>query len=582
MDLLEQARAVLQRHYGYPDFRGGQKPAIECVLAGRDALVLMPTGGGKSLCYQIPSQVLPGLTIVVSPLISLMKDQVDNLRGRGIAATFINSTLKPKEILDRLESVRCGLVKLLYLAPERFDSPAFKQQLGQLAVSMLAVDEAHCVSQWGKDFRPSYARLGRLRRDLRCPVIALTATATPEVRSDIVRMLALRSPQIIARGFDRPNLSWAVQPAENESAKDREFARLLKPGRHDGVSIAYASTRKRVEALSDLLNARGTRAVAYHAGLSPADRHRLQEKFIAGTAGVVVATNAFGMGIDKPDVRLVVHYDHPGSLEAYYQEAGRAGRDNQPAHCLILCGREDYRTHEFLLDQAHPSQTLLENVWRTMAQRIAADDVLLTADSVARAVSGCSARQAEAAFATLRRLGCLEIVAHRNGLPRLRLVVTLERALTYANARAVRAAHLLQALGDRLGAHRLYAGIEFSWSELRRHGDFDAVMQDLTLLANDRFIEWEPHRSASAFQLLRAPTASDWREVQEQRRREQIRLERMRGYTTYPGCRRAFLLRYFGEQPEAPHCMGCDNCQARSTARLWPGIGRIRRTWRKS
>src|SRR5262245_8644688 len=229
MQLLEQARAVLQRHYGYPDFRGGQQPAIECVLTGRDVLVLMPTGGGKSLCYQIPSQVLPGLTIVVSPLISLMKDQVDNLNQRGIAATFVNSTLEPRQIAERLAAVRSGVTKLLYVAPERFDSKTFKEQLTHFNVSLLAVDEAHCVSQWGKDFRPSYARLGRLRSTLRCPVLALTATATPEVRTDIIRMLALRRPQVIARGFDRPNLSWAVQDVSCESEKDREFVRLLRP-----------------------------------------------------------------------------------------------------------------------------------------------------------------------------------------------------------------------------------------------------------------------------------------------------------------------------------------------------------------
>ncbi|MGH7462179.1 MAG: RecQ family ATP-dependent DNA helicase, partial [Longimicrobiales bacterium] len=286
MDLFDRARAVLQRYYGYPDFRGGQIPAIECVLSGHDALILMPTGGGKSLCYQIPSQVLPGITIVVSPLISLMKDQVDSLNSRGIAATFVNSTLKPAEMAARFESVRSGQVKLLYVAPERFQSPSFKQQLTQLQVSLLAVDEAHCVSQWGRDFRPSYARLNRLGTELKCPVLALTATATPEVRSDIIRMLALRKPKVIAFGFDRPNLSWAVQSVADDVEKDREFVRWLRPGGHDGVSIAYAATRKRVQALSDLLNTIGIRSVAYHAGLSPADRQRLQEEFIAGTSGV--------------------------------------------------------------------------------------------------------------------------------------------------------------------------------------------------------------------------------------------------------------------------------------------------------
>jgi ATP-dependent DNA helicase RecQ len=564
MQLIDQARAVLQRHYGYPDFRGGQKPAIECVLAGQDALVLMPTGGGKSLCYQIPSQVLPGLTIVVSPLISLMKDQVDNLNQRGIAATFVNSTLKPRQITERLDAVRSGTTKLLYVAPERFDSSTFKEQLAQFNVSLLAVDEAHCVSQWGKDFRPSYARLGRLRTTLRCPVLALTATATPEVRTDIIRMLSLRRPQVIARGFDRPNLSWSVQFMSEESEKDWEFVRLLRPGQHDGVSIAYAATRKRVEALSDLLNLRGIKSVAYHAGLSAADRHRLQEQFIDGTAGVVVATNAFGMGIDKPNVRLVVHYDHPGSLEAYYQEAGRGGRDNQPAHCLILCGEEDYRTHEFLLEQAHPAQTILAGVWRVVAELVRGGETSIKSEMVAQRVGAvCSPRQVDAAFATLRRLGCLEVAARKSGLPRLRLVVSFPRAITYAQSRAPLAAQLLLALEQRLGSGRLYSGLELQWSELRRIGELDAVSTELTILAGDRVIEWEPHRSANAFALLREPGPRDWQEVNERRRREQKRLERMRGYTTCSGCRRAFLLRYFGEQPEQTRCAGCDNCTAR-------------------
>ncbi|HSL72298.1 MAG TPA: RecQ family ATP-dependent DNA helicase, partial [Longimicrobiales bacterium] len=271
MQGLAQALAVLKRHYGYDDFRPGQREAVECVLAGKDALVLMPTGGGKSICFQIPSQLLPGATIVVSPLISLMKDQVDNANRVGIAATFINSTLKPAEISARLDQVAGGAVKLLYIAPERFESTGFLDRLDQLRVSFLAIDEAHCVSAWGHDFRPSYAKLGQLRARLDAPVLALTATATPEVRQDIIRMLELGSPTVIARGFDRPNLSWSVIHASGESEKDGLFLEMLR-GPRDGTAIAYAATRRRVESLSDLLNSYGQRAVAYHAGLSAADR----------------------------------------------------------------------------------------------------------------------------------------------------------------------------------------------------------------------------------------------------------------------------------------------------------------------
>ncbi|MEX2283309.1 MAG: ATP-dependent DNA helicase RecQ [Gemmatimonadota bacterium] len=579
MQLFEQARAVLQRHYGYPDFRGGQRPAIEAVLSGRDALILMPTGGGKSLCFQIPSQVLPGITIVVSPLISLMKDQVDALNQRGIPATFVNSTIKPKEIANRLEAVQSRAVKLLYIAPERFDSASFRDRIKQFEVSLLAVDEAHCVSQWGKDFRPSYARLGRVRRALRCPVLALTATATLEVRTDIIRMLALRKPEVIARGFDRPNLSWAVQHVDDDSEKDRVFTRLLHPGTHNGTAIGYASTRKRVEALSELLNSHSIRAVAYHAGMTPADRQRLQEGFITGTAGVVVATNAFGMGIDKPDVRRVVHYDHPGSLEAYYQEAGRAGRDGKPAECIILRGPEDHRTHEFLLDQAHPRSALVESAYGALAAMIGTRTEMITAEAVAGKVGGAvGPRQIDAAFGVLRRFGCVEVQKSRAGMPRLRLVALTPRVIDHARRDAPLAAELLTDLKRTQPDNTLYCGLDLSWAELRRFGETDELSDQLQQLAAARLIEWEPFRSASLFKLVHPPYKRDLQEVEAHRAREQSRLNRMRTYTTHTACRRAYLLRYFGEQPEQKDCASCDNCM--DTSSKLKRVGRmVRRSW---
>ena len=580
MQLFDQARAVLQRHYGYPDFRGGQKPAIEAVLSGRDALILMPTGGGKSLCYQIPSQVLPGITIVVSPLISLMKDQVDALNERGIGATFVNSTIKPKEINARLEAVQRKTIRLLYVAPERFDSASFRERLKQFEVSLLAVDEAHCVSQWGKDFRPSYARLGRVRRDLRCPVLALTATATPEVRADIIRMLALRKPEVIARGFDRPNLSWAVQHVDDDSEKDHLFSRLLHPSTHTGSAIAYASTRKRVEALSELLNSRSIRAVAYHAGMKPADRQRLQERFIAGTAGVVVATNAFGMGIDKPDVRRVVHYDHPGSLEAYYQEAGRAGRDGKAAECIILRGPEDHRTHEFLLDQSHPRASLVESAYSALATLIDQRCEVITAEVVAKKIGGaCGPRQVDAAFGVLQRFGCISVAKTRIGLPRLRLVGLMERVIRLAQTEAPESLAFLRQLERTQSQDALYRGIDLSWSNLRRF-NADELSDSLQKLADARIVEWEPYRTANAFALVHAPYKRDLQEVEAHRMREQKRLDRMRAYTTHDGCRRAYLLRYFGETPEARSCGSCDNCLGSSPTGFVRLSRAIQRSWR--
>ena len=386
---LDDARATLRRYFGYPDFRGAQADAVEAVLQGRDVLVLMPTGGGKSLCFQVPALLLPGPTVVVSPLISLMQDQVDALERRGIPATFINSTLPTAEREARLARVERGELRLLYVAPERFDVPGFPERLRAARVSLLAVDEAHCISQWGHDFRPAYLRLGRVRAVLGCPVIALTATATPGVRRDITTELRLNDPLLLARGFDRPNLAWYVVAADGPLDKDRKLLTLLRRARGDGVSLVYAATRRKADTLADMLNQAGVPASAYHAGVPSHERRRLQEAFIAGTAGVVVATNAFGMGIDKPDVRLVVHYDVSPSLEAYYQEGGRAGRDGAPARCVLLHAPSDRLTHMFLLDQSLPARSVVQAAWRAIRLLAGGDGILRAAPSdVARARPG--------------------------------------------------------------------------------------------------------------------------------------------------------------------------------------------------
>jgi ATP-dependent DNA helicase RecQ len=295
-DHLAAARAALARVFGYPDFRGRQAEAVAAVLHGRDLLVLMPTGGGKSLCFQVPALLLPGLTLVISPLISLMKDQVDGLvQARA----------------------RAGELRLLYVAPERMDSSAFQSLLGELKISLLAVDEAHCISQWGHEFRPAYRRLGRLRAQLQCPCVALTATATPPVRGDIMAQLGLREPLVLAGGFDRPNLSWHVLPAPTAAWKDRALVALLKRQR-EGAIVVYAGTRRVVDTLADYCNGCGIPAAAYHAGMPPPERLRLQDAFMGNHVRVIFATTAFGMGVDKPDVRLVVHYTLSSSLEGYY------------------------------------------------------------------------------------------------------------------------------------------------------------------------------------------------------------------------------------------------------------------------
>jgi ATP-dependent DNA helicase RecQ len=399
-DDLDGARRVLQRYFGYPDFRGGQTAAVSAVLTGRDVLVLMPTGGGKSLCYQVPALTRPGLTIVVSPLISLMKDQVDALRSAGAAAALINSTLPRDEAASTLAAARAGELKLLYVAPERFDTDTFRRELPSLGVTLLAIDEAHCVSQWGHDFRPSYLRLGDVREQLACPVVALTATATPAVREDVTKQLRLREPEVIVKGFDRPNLAWSVLGAADRRAKDVLLLRLLRE-QEDGVSIAYAPTRKAVDSLTDMMRRAGLNAIAYHAGMSARDREKQQDRFMCGDAAVVVATCAFGMGIDKPNVRLVAHYAMSGSLEAYYQEAGRASRDGERGRCVILYAVGDRQVHDFMIDQSHPSRELIETIVTFLSR-----ETSLRSHDIARvAARGATIapRQAEAVLRILRR-----------------------------------------------------------------------------------------------------------------------------------------------------------------------------------
>ncbi|WP_367870654.1 DNA helicase RecQ [Luteolibacter sp. Populi] len=339
---------LLKTHFGYDTFRPLQREIMEAALARRDVLAILPTGAGKSLCYQLPALAREGVTLVVSPLIALMKDQVDQLAATGVAATFLNSTLDPQEARERLDAIRSGGFKLVYLAPERLMSGAFLSEIRRWNVTALAVDEAHCISEWGHDFRPEYRRLRELRQLLPdVPAIALTATATPRVRDDILTQLALRDPAVFLASFNRPNLNYRVEPKQD--AVTRVIGFIRDRGRDSG--IVYAQSRKRTEELAASLRANGIPAVCYHAGLEAPERARNQEAFLRDEVRVVCATVAFGMGINKPDVRFVIHADLPKNLEGYYQETGRAGRDGLPADCLLLFTRGDVAKQLRFLDE---------------------------------------------------------------------------------------------------------------------------------------------------------------------------------------------------------------------------------------
>lgn len=345
--------ATLEQYYGYTSFRPNQQEAIDSILSGRDAFVLMPTGGGKSLCYAIPSAMMPGTSIVISPLISLMKDQVDGLQANGIPAAFINSSLNPAEQSRVMDQAKTGQLKLLYVAPERLVQPQFLDWLKQLQVNFFAIDEAHCISQWGHDFRPEYRQLSRLRSQFpKIPIMALTATATEQVRQDITQQLHLKSPEVLISSFFRPNLHYSVEPKQQVKQAIVQFIRH----RPNQAGIVYCQSRNGVDRLAEYLNRQGISASTYHAGLSDQDRHDHQELFRRDDVQVMVATVAFGMGIDKPNIRFVLHESAPRSLEHYYQETGRAGRDGQESHCVMFFSAGDLQLYRQFSTELPPAE----------------------------------------------------------------------------------------------------------------------------------------------------------------------------------------------------------------------------------
>ena len=562
---IDDARAVLQARFGYGAFRPGQERAIASVLAGRDTLVVLPTGGGKSLCYQVPALVTRGLTVVISPLISLMKDQVDALERRGIAAAFINSTLSSNEVGDRLVRAQRGEIQMLYVAPERFDVGATAERLKAIGIALLAVDEAHCISEWGHDFRPSYRRVGEVRQRLgNPPTIALTATATTVVREDIARILDLKDPEIIVTGFDRPNLSYGVISAKGDREKDAVVVDLLR-NLGDGTGIVYASTRKTVERLAQYLDDQGIPASAYHAGLDDERRRRVQDYFMSERTRVIVATNSFGMGVDKSNVRLVIHYAMPGTLEAYYQEAGRAGRDGNHSRCVLLHAFPDRFTHEFFIKSALPDRALIEQVHRRCQREADRGGVVAaTAEELAGGIGGkTSPKAVESALRVLADAGVLRWDPESAGLVKLRLLATPERIREELGDGSRMERELLRACW-RVAKDQLSRGAVIDLDGLPPgFGGFVGAWPMLEALESRQFVQVE--RVGGGLRLVDPAmsldrVAIDWRAIDRRRQREFDKLEAMQRYAYAKTCRRQALLLWFGDPAARAECGACDNC----------------------
>lgn len=520
MQSIDDALTSLRRHFGFDEFREGQREVISAILGGKDAVVVMPTGSGKSLCYQLPAMMLDGATLVVSPLIALMKDQVDALHARGLPATFINSSIPWREQAARIDALRRREFKLVYVAPERFRSERFLEALQSISTSLFAVDEAHCVSTWGHDFRPDYLRLKTVIQSLNrtgggIQTLALTATATPYVRSDIIQQLGLTKPETFISGFDRPNLTIDVVHTEREREKIGRIKRLAKT--HEGSGIIYASTRKAVEQVATELELQGLRVTAYHAGMNDSVRVRAQEDFMSGRTQMIVATNAFGMGIDKADIRFVAHYQMPGSIEAYYQEIGRAGRDGLPSSCVLLFNYADKNTHDFFIEGSYPTNEIIHDVYDALVAT-GQKRIELSASEIAKRAGARNDMAVQSALYLLERAGHIARVANAPGTP------------GGPSSQPPWAASATEAPAARNSSRRSRS----------------IIMLD----------------TAPGTKLRVNPADVERRAALERRKlREMIEF----CYTEY--CYRASILDYFGDRHHARNCGSCGNCSTHSSAR---------------
>lgn len=567
-----QALHNLKEYWGFDTFRPGQERAISAVLSDRDTLVLFPTGGGKSICYQVPATVRSGLTLVISPLVALMQDQVEQLKERGIPATFINSTLSSWEVEQRLVNARNGMYRLLYCAPERLATPLWEAELPNLDITLVAVDEAHCISEWGHDFRPAYREIRTALEDLdpEVPWMALTATATPEVRKDILETLQMDRPEIVSMGFERPNLKWWVMADEQ---KDRMLGRSVKKGVARGSGLVYGGTRRNCEEIADRVRRRlGVKARAYHAGIDSAERREIQQAWVSGELPVVAATSAFGLGIDKADCRFVIHYQMAYSLEAYYQEAGRAGRDGEEAFPILLFKRSDEQTARQRIMDSYPEREQLQRVYDALCDHLnlALGSEMEQAAPVPLAAlrkrASLPERIVHSALKILDRLGMIQMIDYIAPQIGVHFTVApdyLRQKIDELENR--RKAEFLDTLLRQFGAES-FAGMHYldrEYLQQKLAMPENAIVKGLDVLArHDQMLLYESSGNQPMVRLLHERISTlPFGKKELERHRDNLlkKLDYVIGYIQTDRCREQYIRVYFGEEG-AGECGHCDNC----------------------
>lgn len=588
---LQDARVLMNLHFGFENFRVGQEEVIKDIFDGHNVLTIMPTGGGKSLCYQLPALCLDGVTLVISPLIALMKDQVDSLIANGIPATFINSSLSLSEVRKRIEEIKNGKYKLVYIAPERFYNKEFVNLLQEIKISLVAIDEAHCISEWGHDFRPSYMRIRDFVKVLnksmgsRKPslstgtsegsclpsveinqpqVIALTATATPEVKEDIVRQLNLENPKIHITGFNRPNLHYHVIRADNNQKLENTI-QLIKQIK--GSGIIYAGTRDKVDGICEALLEENISAVPYHAGMENNDRSRVQEQFMNDETRVIVATNAFGLGIDKSDIRFVIHFDMPGTIEAYYQEAGRAGRDGKNSHCILFYHPSDRYLREFFIQGENPPADAIKKIYQILTTY----DTPIIKTTYSELRSQIFDDLPEMAISTIIKIlekhEIVERAKEKDNDAFVKFLVEPEQIISQISSRAKAQQAIIEGLLNSYGAE-LADGVKIKTEELLNNGSFSkgTLTKTLNTLKDKNLIEYEPPFRGTEITLLKQihpdelDSLIDFEKLELKKENDRGKLNQMEAYALHNGCRREYILKYFGDDIRNIECNACDYC----------------------